>query len=363
MTKCHRRGDATQAVRRTLALAGLLLWMLWGGLTGTRVMAQERKGERLKVGLVLGGGGAKGAAHIGALKIIEKSGIPIDYIAGTSIGSIVGGLYACGYRADDMIEVFKKQDWLGLLTDRDAKRQHTLLSEDDDGVVYILGFPVSRKGTSKANPSRGAFRGDRIQDLLDSMIVRKVPAACDQQFDFCQLPIPFKCVAFDTKNRQEYVFNEGRLSTAMRASMAIPMAYKAVTVDGMELADGGMVNNLPVDVVRAMGADVVIAIDLSQHKHGEEDDCFRVFDNDSYLGLFDGIDIDGLLGWVLTRPDLDKYHENCKHCDVYINPDLDGYTAAHFRGKDIKDMVIRGYKAAKKQRKALKKLKKRINSP
>ena len=192
------------------------------------------------------------------------------------------------------------------------------------------------------------------------MIVRKVPAACDQQFDFSQLPIPFKCVAFDTKNRQEYVFSEGRLSTAMRASMAIPMAYKAVTVDGMELADGGMVNNLPVDVVRAMGADVVIAIDLSQHKHGEEDDCFRVFDNDSYLGLFDGIDIDGLLGWVLTRPDLDKYHENCKHCDVYINPDLDGYTAAHFRGKDIKDMVIRGYKAAKKQRKALKKLKKRL---
>lgn len=107
------------------------------------------EGERLKVGLVLGGGGAKGAAHIGALKIIEKSGIPIDYIAGTSIGSIVGGLYACGYRADDMIEVFKKQDWLGLLTDRDAKRQHTLLSEDDDGVVYILGFPVSRKGTAR----------------------------------------------------------------------------------------------------------------------------------------------------------------------------------------------------------------------
>lgn len=81
MTKYHRRGEATIALRRTLALAGLLLWMLWGGLTGDRVMAQERKGERLKVGLVLGGGGAKGAAHIGALKIIEKSGIPIDYIA------------------------------------------------------------------------------------------------------------------------------------------------------------------------------------------------------------------------------------------------------------------------------------------
>ena len=333
---------------------------------------KEKKQQRPKIGLVLGGGGAKGAAHVGALKVIEQIGVPIDYIAGTSIGSIVGGLYACGYRADELEQMFNSQDWLSLLADRDDSRKDQLISKDDDGVVYVFGFPVKRKGTRKANPSRGAFRGDKILLLLDAMVARKVPLApraqlyespggdiavwdslqrCRQQeaeaFSFSQLPIPFRCVAFDQKNHQEYVFTKGCLAEAMRASMAIPGAYKTVRIDSMELADGGLVNNLPVDVVREMGADIVIAIDLTQNKHEKEDEV---------SDFLEKLHLKGLAGWLFSRPDLNKYHDNVNRCDVYINPNLKGYSAASFSPEAISDMIQRGFKAAKKQRKKLKKL-------
>ena len=133
-------------------------------------MQAREETKRPKIGLVLGGGGAKGAAHAGALQIIEEVGLPIDYIAGTSIGSIVGGLYACGYRSKQIQDMFLSQEWASLLTDRSDSLRHKIYGKDKDGVGYVLGFPVHRKGTKKADESKGIIRGDNIIELLDSML-------------------------------------------------------------------------------------------------------------------------------------------------------------------------------------------------
>ena len=218
------------------------------------------------------------AAEVGVLKVIEEAGIPIDYIAGTSIGSIVGALYSVGYRAETLDSLFCSQEWLTLLADREV----TLSSEpiaERDGITYIFGFPVSRKGSKKADPTFGAVRGDNIVSLFQNLTQVR------DSINFNELPIPFRCVAADVKSWSEVVLDRGNLPRAMRASMAIPGAFKPVRIGKMVLVDGGLLNNLPVDVVRKMGADVVIAIDLAQEKPGERRD-FSLKDTFGIGGLF-----------------------------------------------------------------------------
>lgn len=261
------------------------------------MMADEPDGERLKVGLVLGGGGAKGAAEIGALKVIEEVGIPIDYIAGTSIGSIVGGLYAMGTSSHQLDSLFVNQDWVGLFT-------------------------------------------NNVRDFLFRVTRQK---------HFDELEIPFRCVAADINNNEEVVMSHGLVCDAMRASMSIPGVFKPVIQDGRMLMDGGLLNNLPVDVVKAMGADVVIAIDLQQKQHKD-----REFSLKSLLG------IDGPLNWLVERPDWKKYNANRRAADVYIHPMLDGYGASDFNKTDIRQMITIGYEAAMNARDELVDLKRRI---
>lgn len=310
--------------------------------------------HRPKVGLVLGGGGAKGAAEVGVLKYIEQAGIPIDYIAGTSIGSIVGGLYAAGYRSAQLDSMFRSQDWTTLLSDRDDSLSGRML-ERRDGVVYLFGFPVGRKGSELADKSVGMIRGDHVVELLDSMLRAKGIA---DSLSFDSLPIPFRCVATDFEGKQEKVLSGGKLSRSMRASMAIPGAFKAIDIDGVELLDGGLLNNLPVDVVRAMGADIVIAIDLTQNKHEDEDEDERasqqllVKNPKTYLGK--------LIKWVKTRPDLKKYKANLQLVDIYVNPDLKGFGAASFSEKKVAEMISRGEEAGKDALEQLLQLKARI---
>ncbi len=261
--------------------------------------ADEPTGERLKVGLVLGGGGAKGAAEIGALKVIEEVGIPIDYIAGTSIGSIVGGLYAMDVRSRQLDSLFVNQDWLQLFT---------------NNVREFLGRVTHQK-------------------------------------HFHELRIPFRCVAADVNANEEVVMSEGLLCDAMRASMSIPGVFKPVIQNGRMLMDGGLLNNLPVDVVKAMGADVVIAIDLQQKQH-----------KDREFSLKDLLGIDGPLNWLVERPDWKKYNANRKAVDVYIHPMLDGFGASDFNKTDIRQMIELGYEAGVKAREELIALKRRIYS-
>ena len=261
--------------------------------------ADEPAGERLKVGLVLGGGGAKGAAEIGALKVIEEVGIPIDYIAGTSIGSIVGGLYAMDVRSRQLDSLFVNQDWLQLFT-------------------------------------------NNVREFLGRVTYQK---------HFHELRIPFRCVAADVNANEEVVMSEGLLCDAMRASMSIPGVFKPVIQNGRMLMDGGLLNNLPVDVVKAMGADVVIAIDLQQKQH-----------KDREFSLKDLLGIDGPLNWLVERPDWKKYNANRKAVDVYIHPMLDGFGASDFNKTDIRQMIELGYEAGVKAREELIALKRRIYS-
>ena len=258
----------------------------------TKLSADEKE-VRPKVALVLGGGGAKGASAVGVLKYVEKSGVPIDMVVGTSIGSIVGGLYAMGQTSEQLDSLFRTRAWADLFT--------------------------------------GSLMGDSIVRTLRDLTGREMV--------FDSLKIPFRCVAVDVNKMRQVVLKEGDLAQAMRASMAIPVVFKPVKIDGMQLVDGGVLNNLPVDVAKDMGADYVIAVDLTVNKH----------ENTSSL-------------LSLLRPDLKKYNKNRKDADIYINPKLKGYGAQDFSRTKIVKMIELGEKAGKSSLKAMKKLKKRLGN-
>ena len=301
--------------------------------------------KRLKVGLVLGGGGAKGAAEVGVLKTIEALDIPIDYIAGTSIGAIVGGLYACGYQADELDQLFREQEWLSLIGDRNKDlRDH--IFEQRNGTTYILGFPIGRtkKDTTSVATGLGLLNGEQITHLLDSLT-----KAYDGIESFDHLQIPFRCVAVDFKTQEEVIMDSCEIELAMRASMAIPGAFKPVRWKGHTLVDGGMMNNLPVDVVKAMGADVVIAIDLQQEQHEGRD-----------FSLKETFGIGGLLDWAVSRPDWKKNKANHEAADVYICPDLDNYSVSSFGENSIDTMIELGEQAGQAAKEELLRLKEMI---
>lgn len=286
--------------------------------------------RRPKVALVLGGGGAKGAAEVGALKVIEQVGVPIDYIVGTSIGSIIGGLYSIGYRADDLDSLFVNQNWLKLF---------------NDGRVHGQGRLHEVRGP-------GLMKGRGVIQFLDTLISRrpqaKVLPGYPDSIDFNHLPIPYRAVACDINTGNTAVLASGSLSMSMRASMAIPGAFKPVRRDSLLMLDGGLVNNLPVDVARAMGADYVIAIDLTQNKHPDfKPKTIRK-------------SMPKVTKWLRSRPDFVNYNRNRAQADVYINPTLKGYNVMSFKPKAIRAMIGLGEQAAKEKTSALKALKKKL---
>ncbi len=319
-------------------------------------LSQGRKAAkpRPKVALVLGGGGAKGAAEVGVLKYIEQSGVPIDMIVGTSIGSIVGGLYSVGYRSEQLDSLFRSQKWLSLLTGRNTKFSRDPI-EREDSVTYLFGFPIinnrSNKRKTHADEGKtGVLRGDSIVAMLETMTGRP------DSISFDKLPIPYRCVAVDMHPFKEVVLSHGHLAKCMRASMAIPLAFRPMKIDGMTLADGGLLNNLPVDVAKEMGADIIIAVDLTVNKH------------DNYESLSDKLHflkdlrMGKLARWVVDRPDLEKYHENVKGADIYINPQLHGYDATDFSPKKIEKMISLGEEAGKAALPQLIELNKKLGS-
>lgn len=327
--------------------------------------------QRQKVALVLGGGGAKGAAEVGVLKYIEKSGIPIDFVVGTSIGSIVGGLYSVGYNSEQLDSVFRSQKWISLLTNKNAEHTSKVLTKEN-GVNYFFGAPI-RLGKKKPSKSRklalGFLKGDSVVSMLDKMIVES-PAFRGKAVDslhFDKLPKPYRCVAVDLKDFSEVVLDRGNLATAMRASMAVPFAFRPIVIDGHTLIDGGIINNLPVDVAKAMGADVVIAVDLEVVKEKKNAEGEEIADEeeeaDGDTGEFKPIHKLGLLNmvkWGMKRPDKKKYEENVAHADVYIHPKLNGYGAQSFTTTKVAEMIAIGEEAGKNSLDDLIRLKKQI---
>ena len=205
--------------------------------------------ERKKVGLVLGGGGAKGVAHIGVLKVLEEAGIPIDYIAGTSMGAIVGGLYSIGYAPAEIDSMVSSLDWQMLLSDK-VQRSNLSFPEKENSERYIISIPFGKE--KKDRFMSGVIKGQNLQNLFSSLTI-----GYHDSVDFNSFHIPFACVALDIVDGKEKVFHEGSLPTSMRASMAIPAVFTPVRLDSMVLVDGGLCNNYPADVARAMDTSPV----------------------------------------------------------------------------------------------------------
>lgn len=288
--------------------------------------------DRPKIGLALGGGGAKGAAEVGVLKVLEEVGIHVDYIVGTSIGSIVGGLYAAGYTAAELETMFQTQEWLTLLTDRKASLANEPYTTVD-GVTYVFGFPIR----DRQSKGWGVMKGGHIEHLLDSMASAKGCAS------FGSLKIPFCCVAADIRSGSEVILREGGLAQAMRASMAIPGVFKPVDRGDYKLVDGGMLNNLPVDVCRQMGADIVIAVDLQQNEQKPRQQT----DLSALSAIADLVGIGGILNWILNRPDIEKYNANKQQADILIRPYLPDYDITSFGNKIAARMIQSGADATR----------------
>ena len=210
---------------------------------------------RPRVGLVLSGGGARGAAHVGVLKVLERERIPIDAIAGTSVGAVVGGLYASGLSAAEIEAVVASSEWRDAFRDPPPRSQLSFRRKSEDR-SFLVKFPVGLKGGDFRLP-RGLVSGQKLQQVL-----RRLTAPVARAADFDALPVPFRAVATDLESGEAVVLGAGDLVTAMRASVSAPGVFTPVEVDGRLLVDGGLADNLPVDVARAMGVDRLIVVDV-----------------------------------------------------------------------------------------------------
>ena len=316
-------------MKKHLSLILVLLPVLFLALPA---LAQERK----KVGVVLSGGGAKGVAHIQALKVIEEAGIPIDYIVGTSMGSIIGGLYSIGYTPQQLDSMVRKQDWMFLLSDR-VKRSAMSLNEREKSEKYVFSFPFTK--SPKDAVSGGIIKGQNLANLFTELTV-----GYHDSVDFNKLPIPFACVSQNIVNGEQIVFHNGILATAMRASMAIPGVFTPVRKDSMILIDGGMINNYPVDVARSMGADIIIGVDVQNNLKGIDK-------------LNSAPDI---LSQIIDLTTKNNHQSNVGLTDTYIKVNVEGYSSASFTPVAIDSLMHRGEVAARKQWASLLALKKKI---
>lgn len=219
------------------------------------VFATHEAGARPTVGLVLSGGGARGGAHVGVIRVLEDLNVPVDYIAGTSMGAVVGGLYAAGLTADELEDVVRTSDWNVLLRDRPPRSQRSFRRKSDD-LSFLVNFDLGIDSTGLLLPG-GLVQGQNMDLALRRLIL---PVMAVEDFD--ELPIPFRSVATDIGSGEMVVFDSGDLVTAMHASMAVPGIFKPERVDGRLLVDGGISSNLPIEIMRDMGADIIIAVDL-----------------------------------------------------------------------------------------------------
>ncbi|MFI4907957.1 MAG: patatin-like phospholipase family protein [Steroidobacterales bacterium] len=211
--------------------------------------------HRLRIGLVLSGGGARGMAHVGVLKVLEKLHVPIDAIAGTSMGAVVGGLYASGLSPEQIEATLRSINWQEAFRDRPPREDLTLRRKQEDE-NFLVKFPIGIKGGRPALPM-GLIEGQSLMEVLRRLTL---PVARTTSFD--DLPTPFRAVATDLETGQEVVIGSGDLTSAMRASLSAPGVFAPVERGGRMLIDGGISDNVPVDVARAMGVDLVIVVDV-----------------------------------------------------------------------------------------------------
>ena len=303
----------------------------------TSMQAQNKpaiiQAPRPKVGVVLSGGGAKGAAHIGVLKYIEELGIPVDYVAGTSMGSIIGGLYAMGYSPDELSELISGMNWSEYIGN---KIDRPMMSEEarQRNSTLLLNMPFSLHNLLDHDPNSSFISQLPSAYVSNSSLVNLFNDLCvgyQEEMDFNDLPIPFRCVATDMITGDEVVLSNGSVPNAMRASMAIPGVFSPVTIGDKVLVDGGLVNNFPADVLREMGADIIIGVEVSSSKDIKAEDLQS---------------LPQVFSRLLTNSTSAKRMENRSVCNVYIAPNISGFGMLSFSPEAIDTLVDRGYKRA-----------------
>lgn len=277
-----------------------------------------------KVGLVLSGGAARGLAHVGVLKALEEQGIHIDAIAGTSMGAVIGGLYASGYKIDELEKLALGIDWQEALSDAPEREDVPFRRKQDDR-DFLVKQKLSFRDDGSLGLPLGVIQGQNLALLLESLLAHSSDIR-----DFDKLPIPFRAVATDIVNGEKVVFRKGHLPQVIRASMSIPAVFAPVEINGQLLVDGGMVDNIPVDVAREMGVDIVIVVDIGTPLRGRKQ-LNTVFDilNQSIT--------------LMTRSNSEVQLASLKPDDILIQPALASYGATDF-GRSL-DIINAGYRA------------------
>jgi NTE family protein len=273
-------------------------------LHAAEVTAEEESTvqRRPRIGLVLGGGGARGAAHVGVLKVIEELRIPVDYVAGTSMGSIVGGLYASGLNAEQIEREILAMNWNDLFQDYPSREVRSFRRKRDDQIYLIKAKPGYNKG--KVQLPLAYIRGQKFDLVLNRLTLPMFEVK-----DFDLMPIPYRAVATDIETGKEVVLSTGSLAKSIRASMAVPAAFDPVEIDGRLLIDGGLANNVPVSVVRDMGAEVFIVVDVGS----------GLYDRDE---INSALDITGQLANFLFTLNTEPQLQTLGSRDVLIRPQL-----------------------------------------
>jgi NTE family protein len=307
----------------------LIILLFVSSFVFSQTQDSEKKTNDVKVGLVLSGGGAKGLAHIGVLKVIEEAGVRIDYIGGTSMGAIVGALYASGYSAHQLDSIFKAIDFSMLIQDEIPRRAKTFY-ERDDSEKYALTLPFDKFEVSFP---KGISKGQNLYNLLS-----KLTSHVGEIDDFNELPIPFFCIATNIESGKEVTLNSGYLAKAITASGAIPTLFSPVQINDSIYVDGGVSNNYPVDKVRKLGADYIIGVDVQDTLKTKEklNTAFDVFVQISNFNTVEGM------------------IEKRKNTDLYIHPNIDDYNLVSFaEGREIIDSGIKEATNFKEQLEAL----------
>jgi len=290
----------------------LLLVSLWPALAAGA--------DPPRLGLALSGGGAKGLAHIGVLKVLEEAGLNVDCISGVSMGAIIGSLYAIGYSPEELARITREQDWPALLSDRISRRQISIDEKSEEG-RYVGSFPIRH---FRVQLPSGLVAGQKLSALLSRLTLQ-----VHHVEDFRTLPAPFVCVATDLESGEAVVLDHGFLPDALRASMSIPTVFTPMELEGRLLADGFLVRNLPAQDVRDLGADVVIGVDVGGplYKKDELNSFVRVTEQ------------------VVNFRGAGAVRRQHRMCNVLIQPKLDDFSTLDFERSD--SLIARGEQAAR----------------
>lgn len=299
------------------------------------------KKDRPKVAVVLSGGGAKGSAHVGALKVIEEMGIPVDMVVGTSMGSLVSGIYSIGYSANEIDSIIKLQNWSQIIYDKNDPSKRSIVERQDDNRYF---FNLSFQNLRKMQRSRqGIILGNYLNNLFT-----EITMGYHDSISFDSLPIPFACVAVNIIDDSQVNLRSGHLATAMRASMSIPGVFSPVTIGDMVLVDGGLKDNFPVDLAKEMGADIIIGVSVRERPAWTANTINTTFD---------------VLSGIFSSVTLNNFDKHVNECDVYIHIDVSGYEALSFNEAAIDTLIRRGYEASAAHRDELSQIVERVGGP